>query len=126
MDNNPKILIIEDDPYISSMYVTKLEREGFKTSVAMDGEEGLAKAKEEPDLILLDLILPKLSGIDLLKQLKADENLKAIPVIILTNVGDEKEIKKGLTLGACDYIIKAQFPPKEVVEKIKKVLEGTI
>ncbi|MCK4351835.1 response regulator [candidate division WOR-3 bacterium] len=117
-----KILIIEDDPYISRMYVEQLEKEGFEVDVAQDGEEGLNKAKEKPDLILLDVTLPKLSGFEVLKRLKANEKLKSIPVIMLTNVAEVKKVKKALELGACDYLVKGYTLPKKVIEKVRKAV----
>lgn len=90
---------------------------------ALDGEEGLRKVKEKkPDLILLDLILPKVYGFDLLKQLKADPETKDIPVIVLTNLEGTGDIEKALQLGATTYLVKASYTLEEVVEKIKKAL----
>jgi DNA-binding response OmpR family regulator len=118
-----KILLIEDDSFLASMYVTKLNLEGFEVNVAGDGEKGLEMVQDElPTLILLDIILPKMSGFDVLKDLKIDKRTKDIPVILLTNLGQREDVQKGLKLGAKDYLIKAHFMPSEVVEKIKKLI----
>lgn len=118
-----KILIIEDDPFISEMYAVKLNQAGFQTELAADGQTGLAKIKTgKPDLILLDIVLPKLDGFEILKKIKADPGLKNLPVLLLTNLGQKAEVEKGLALGADEYIIKAHFTPTAVVAKIKELL----
>jgi len=122
-DNKKKILLVEDDKFLSEMYSTKLTESGFDIETAFDGEEGLKKANEfQPDLILLDIVLPKKDGFEVLKELKAKEALKKIFVIALTNLGQKEEVQKGFDLGANDYIIKAHFTPTEVVAKAKKLL----
>ena len=121
MDN--KILIVEDDQFLLEMYVIKLEKEGFNVLSAVDGEEGLKVAQKDiPNLILLDLNLPKMDGLQVLTELKKDENTKNIPVIVLTNYAQKDDIDKCLDLGADSYLIKAHFVPSEVIGKIKKVL----
>jgi DNA-binding response OmpR family regulator len=121
-ENKTKIVLVEDDAFLAGMYVTKLNLEGYDVHLASDGEKGLKLVKEElPGIILLDVILPKMSGFDVLKDLKADAKTKNIPVILLTNLGQRDDVKKGLDLGAVDYLIKAHFMPSEVVEKIKKL-----
>lgn len=123
-NNKIKILLVEDDPFLLSMYSTKFELENFKVITAEDGEKGLEKAKNEiPNIILLDILMPKMNGFDVLKNLKDDNNLKNIPVILLTNLNQKDEIERGLTLGADDYLIKAHFMPSEIVSKIKRVIE---
>ena len=118
-----KILIIEDDSFLSEMYATKLTQAGFKVEIADNGQEGFAKIKEgKPDLVLLDIVLPKMDGFEILKIIKADDQLKNIPVIMLTNLGQKTEVEKGLVLGANAYIIKAHYTPAAVMEKIKEVL----
>jgi len=118
-----KILLVEDDPFLLSMYNTKFEMENFKVVTADDGEKGLKLAlKEIPDIILLDIMLPKMDGFEVLRALKADETVKRIPVLLLTNLSQKEKIKEGLALGADDYLIKAHFMPSEVVEKIKKLI----
>lgn len=119
------ILLVEDDEFLAGMYVAKLDLEGFTVNLANDGEKGLKLATEEkPDIILLDIILPKMSGFDVLKDLKDDPQTKDIPVVLLTNLGQRDDVQKGLDLGAADYLIKAHFMPSEVVAKIKKIMEA--
>lgn len=119
-----KILLIEDDPFLLNMYATKFELENFKVTVADDGEKGLrAVEKEIPDIILLDIMLPKMNGFEVLKQLKTSRDFRNIPVILLTNLSQKNEIEQGLSMGANDYLIKAHFMPSEVVEKIKEILK---
>lgn len=117
------ILIVEDDVFLADLYKTKFTLEGFKVSAAYDGEKGLELAKKvEPDVILLDLVLPKMSGFDVLREIKLDKKVRDVPVILLTNLSQKSDVEKGLKLGADDYLIKAHFMPSEVVEKIKKLV----
>ncbi|KKR21077.1 MAG: PAS/PAC sensor hybrid histidine kinase [Parcubacteria group bacterium GW2011_GWE2_39_37] len=118
-----KILIIEDDSFLLSMYATKFELENFEVITAEDGEKGLKiAAKELPRIILLDILLPKMNGFEVLKTLKETAETKDIKVILLTNLSQRGEVEQGLTMGAVDYLIKAHFMPSEVVEKVKKIL----
>ncbi len=109
---------------IVRMYQTKLEKEGFKVSLAFNGEEGLASMKKEkPDLVLLDIMMPKMNGIDALKAIKAESSLRDIPVVMLTNLGDRPEdVQKCKDLGAQDYWVKANISLKDMVGKIKEIL----
>ncbi len=119
----PKILLAEDDKYISRAYKDGLERAGFKVIIAFDGEEAMQKIKaEKPDLVLLDLVMPVKNGFEVLEELRIDGELSEIPVVILSNLGQESDIKKGKELGAVDYLIKANFSMKEVIEKVKEHL----
>lgn len=119
-----KIALVEDDPFLSSMYTTKFEIEGFKVVTADDGIKGIDLIKKEiPDLILLDILMPKKNGFDVLEAIKADETTKDIPVILLTNLNQVDEVERGRELGAVDYLIKAHFMPSEVVDKIKNILD---
>ncbi len=121
-----KIMLIEDDTFLSSMYAEKLSSENFLVVTAMDGQEALEKIKREiPDVVLLDIMIPKVNGFEVLKRIKTDAATAAIPVILLTNLSQENEVKQGLDLGASDYLVKAHFTPTEVIGKIKKVLGGT-
>lgn len=123
MANKIKILLIEDDTFLLNMYATKFELEGFEIVSADDGEKALKIiSKEKPDIILLDVLLPKMDGFEVLKELKNNEETKTIPVILLTNLSQRDDVEQGLKLGAVDYLIKAHFMPTEVVEKIKKIL----
>jgi len=117
------VLLVEDDTFLSGMYVKKLTLEGFDVQLASDGESGLRQAKAvKPDIILLDIILPKLDGFHVLEGVKQDPATKQIPVIMLTNLGARDDVERGLRLGALDYLIKAHFMPSEVVDKVKKIL----
>jgi DNA-binding response OmpR family regulator len=125
MINSVKILLIEDDPFLLKMYATKFELEGFKVITVDDGEKGLkAIFNEKPNIVILDLMLPKINGFDVLKKIKENKEIKNIPVILLTNLSQRDEVKKGLALGAADYLIKAHFMPSEVVVKIKNILNN--
>lgn len=118
------ILIVEDDVFLADLYKTKFTLEGFKVAAAYDGEKGLELAKKVvPDVILLDLVLPKMSGFDVLREIKLDKKVRDVPVILLTNLSQKSDVEKGMKLGADDYLIKAHFMPSEVVEKIKKLVE---
>ena len=118
-----KILIIEDDDFLRSLAVTKLEKEGFTVSMAANGQEGLATAQKElPELIILDLMLPIMSGFDVLASLKATDATKAGKIIVFSNLGEEADIKKCLDMGANDYLVKANFTLDELVDKIKTLL----
>lgn len=122
-DSKRKILIIEDDPFLLSMYVTKLESNDFDVASEENGEKAVAAIKREsPDLMLLDILLPGKDGFEILEEMKKDDTIKNTPVILLTNLGQRKDIEKGLELGAQDYLIKAHFTPSEVITKIEKVL----
>lgn len=117
------ILIVDDDIILRQMYEERLKAEDFTVDVATDGEEALKKAKDKKyDLILLDIMMPKINGLDVLKMLKADEDTKNIPVILLTALIQDVDKQKGLAFGADDYIVKSETMPGEVMEKIKKVL----
>ena len=120
----PKILIVEDDPFLSEMYSTKLIQEKFEVDFAVDGKEAIMKARGgRPDLILLDIVLPKMDGFEVLQEIKKDPQLRNIQIIALTNLGQKEEVEKGLKLGADDYIVKAHFTPTEVINKIKQVIK---
>lgn len=126
MSEQTSVLIFEDDVFLSELLSTKLKKEGFLISVAGDGEIGLQKAiAEKPDIILLDLMLPNMNGFEVLQALQQheDSTVKNIPVLILSNFGQESKIQKGLELGAKDYLVKANFTTGEIVDKIKKTLQ---
>jgi DNA-binding response OmpR family regulator len=120
-----KVLIIEDEEALLSVLREKLERGGFEVFGAKNGDEGLEMAKSKnPDIILLDLILPKRSGFDVLAALKKDPNLQIIPVFVLSNLAEDENLKKALQMGAEDYFVKSQHPINEVVEKVRDRLSG--
>ncbi len=118
-----KILIVEDDRFLRELISRKLQTENYQICEAIDGEEGVRAAKaEKPDLVLMDLILPGIDGFEALTRIKQEKETAAIPVIILSNLGQKEDIERGLKLGAADYMIKAHFTPKEVVEKIVSII----
>lgn len=117
------VLIVEDDVFLAEIYQKKFEMEGFKVSMAGNGEKGLADIKKKkPDIVLLDILLPKLDGFAVLEAAKADAAIKNIPIILLTNLGQKDDVQRGLDEGAVDYLIKTHFKPSEVVDKVRKVL----
>jgi len=119
----PKLLLVEDDEILIRMYRTKLERENFEVYTAQDGEECLAKIRVfKPDILLLDIVMPKLNGVEVLKRVKAKPELKEIPVVILTNAPVHIASKECLQLGALGYIIKSDNTPSEVVKKVREFL----
>jgi len=118
-----KILFVEDESALQKALGDILKQAGYKIISALDGETGLKLAKrKKPDLILLDLILPKMHGFEVLKKLKEDPETKEIPVIILTNLETMEDIDKAIELGANTYLVKTQYEIKEVLEKVKKAL----
>jgi len=115
-----KILLVEDDKYILRAYKDGLTRAGLEVITASDGMEAMRSVKlYKPDLILLDLILPIKNGFEVLEEMKMDDELKNIPVVILSNLGQDSDIEKGKALGAIDYLIKTSLSMKEVIEKVK-------
>lgn len=120
-----KILIIEDDSLIVRMYKKIFEFEKYEVETAADGEEGLKKASSgNPTLILLDIMMPKINGIQVLKKLKADPATKKIPVIILTNLSGQTDAGTALKMGAVKYIVKSEYKPEEVAKMVKRILAG--
>jgi len=124
MDNKKTILVVEDDFFVSRAYAIKLEKENLNVQSVTDGEAAIEylKKNEAPNLVLLDLMIPKKSGFEVLKEMKANEKWKNIPVIILSNLGQESDIKRGKDLGAAEYIIKADVDIENIIEKAKKYL----
>lgn len=120
-----KILIVEDDKFLRELISQKLgEQEEFDVVEAIDGEKGLKMIEEEnPDLILLDLILPGMDGFEVLTKANDNPETSSIPVIILSNLGQKDEIERGLKLGATDYLVKAHFTLGEIIEKVKETFE---
>ncbi len=116
-----KILIIEDEELMYSLLQKKLTAVGYDVSISKDGEEGLEKMKEEkPDLILLDIVMPKKGGFEVMEEMQKDETLRNIPIVIISNSGQPVELNKAKELGAKDWLIKTEFDPQEVIEKVKK------
>jgi DNA-binding response OmpR family regulator len=126
MEQKKKIMIVEDDVFVMDIYQTKLAQEGFEVLSATNGMEGLKKLKamtELPDLMLLDILMPYMDGLEMLAEVKKEEKLKNIPIILLTNLSQKNDIDRGMGLGANDYLIKSHFTPSEVVEKIQANLK---
>lgn len=123
-----KILLVDDDALLVRMYQKKLENDGYIVATADDGETALQRVQElKPDLILLDIMMPKLNGLDVLAILKENQATANIPVILLTNVGgSDEDAQRGLEMGAVAYLIKASNRPKAVVEKVKEILKGYV
>lgn len=125
MDGNKKILIIEDEQILGEVLLGKLKEEGFETYLETDGESGLRTMREiMPDLVLLDIVMPKMDGYEVLEAVHKDESLNKIPVIIISNSGQPIELTRVLELGARDYIIKTQFGPEDVIGKVRKYIYG--
>lgn len=119
------ILIVEDDKTLRGVLKQKLELYDHKVTEAKNGEEALeAMRKNRPDLVLLDILMPKVDGFEVLADMQADSSLKTIPVIVLSNSGQSVEIERVLKLGAKDYLIKANFDPNEVLDKVNRYLKG--
>lgn len=123
-----KILLVDDDPLLVRMYQKKLENDGFEVETADDGDVALTRIREfRPDLILLDIMMPKINGLQVLAKLKSVKETSSIPVILLTNVGGtDEDTNRGLELGAVAYLVKASNKPKEVVLKVKEILGGYV
>ena len=117
-----KILFAEDDPLLIDIYTIKLREAGFKVEVAKDGKEVLRKLEtEEPDLLILDVVLPDIDGWEILKIVKNKLKLTTLKIIIFSNLGQRDEVEKGLKLGAIRYLIKSHYTPNQIVEEIKKI-----
>ena len=118
-----KILVVEDETFLVKIYAVKLKKEGFEVSIANDGEEAVKMAAlVKPDLILLDLILPKMNGFEALEKIRSNPDNKKTPVIVLSNLGQEEDIKRAESLGADDYLVKANFSIQDIVSKIRATL----
>ena len=124
MAEKKKVLIVEDDAFISSIYKTKLEREGFEALTAENGVEAMKLLEAiVPDMMLLDIIMPYMDGMEVLKSIKKDDRWKKIPVILLTNLSEKEKIDEALGIGADDYLLKSHFTPSEVLEKVNSLLK---
>lgn len=120
---SPKILIIDDDPFIADMYVIKFKDEHFDVATASNGKDGLKKIKEfDPDVVLIDVVMPDMDGFHVLEELKKRGG-KQYKIIMLTNLGQKEDVERGIGLGAIDYMVKAHFTPSEVVERVRGLLK---
>lgn len=123
MGDKAKILVVEDEEILLTALREELTQGGYETEGAVDGEDGLAKLKTfKPDLVLLDLVMPKMDGMQVLKKLKEDESTKDLSVVILTNLSDYERISEALSLGAKDYLVKANYSLADLLDKVKTVL----
>ena len=120
-----QVLLVEDDRFLRKAAEAMLRRNGFTVRTAADGDEGLRSAQaERPDIILLDLIMPKLQGFEVLERLKADDATASVPVVILSNLGQEADVVKAMTAGAAAYFIKSNTSLSNLVEQVRGVLAG--
>lgn len=118
-----KILVAEDDPFLSNAYRVKLTKEGFEVRLARDGQEAVNALKDfTPDLILLDLVMPVKDGFTTLGEIRSDDRFKLVPVIIASNLGQKEDIEKGMALGASDFIIKSDLSMENLVQKMRNLL----
>lgn len=119
-----KVMFVEDDVFISDIYQMRMRSDGLEVVAAMNGEEALRYLETgvNPDLILLDIVMPVMDGMEVLRVIKADDRWKAIPVILLSNLSDKSQIEECLRLGAVDYLVKSHFTPSEVMKKISALL----
>lgn len=123
-----KLFMGEDDVLMSRMYERAFRMSGHELTMAGDGEESLTvlqKMDPKPVVILLDVMMPKMSGFDVLRKVKEDEKLKQIPVILLTNLAGQEDAEKGLSLGAVLYLVKSQYDPKQIVEKVNEIIKAS-
>jgi DNA-binding response OmpR family regulator len=117
------VLLIEDDQFLSDIYRQKFEMEGFRVTSVENAEAGItAVRKKKPDIVLLELLMPKVDGFTVLETLKEHKTTHHIPIILLTNLGQKEDVERGLAMGADDYLIKAHFKPSEIVDKVKHIL----
>ena len=122
--NIKNVLLVEDDLSLLRLYTTKLSKTGYTVETATDGEMVFDKLSAfKPDVILLDIIIPKIDGFGVLEKLKKDPSTKSVPVILLTNLGQDEDFEKGKQLGAENYLVKSQFTPTEIVQKMEEVLK---
>jgi CheY-like chemotaxis protein len=122
-----RVLLIEDDQLIQRMYEKIFTFEKFVVEMASDGEEGLAKVRSmnpKPTVILLDVMMPKMNGMQVLEQLKLDQSLKTIPVIMLSNLAGENDVESALSKGAIKYIIKSEYDPKQIADMVNEIVAG--
>ncbi|MFA6042099.1 MAG: response regulator [Patescibacteria group bacterium] len=122
-NQKPTVVLIEDDPLIAEMYTAKFTKEGFDLHHAADGQAGLDLLKTvTPQVVLLDIIMPKLDGFQVLQALRKEPKYATLPIIMLTNLGQEEDVQKGRQYGATDYFIKTNFTPAAIVDKVRAVL----
>lgn len=119
----PKILIVEDDQFISKMYTKKFQLAGYEVEVEYDGESGITKMESFlPDVVIMDVMMPKLNGIEALEKMKTNAKIKHIPVLILTNLSGTEDAQTAVQKGAVEYLVKSDFTPAQIVEKINSII----
>lgn len=122
-----KILLVEDETFIADLYAYQLNKNGYQVKVANDGQTGLKLLETETfDLLLLDIMLPGMNGLEILRQFKSKNPQSTMPVLLLTNLGQDAVIKEGFSLGAQGYLIKASYTPEQIVNEIKNALAGKV
>jgi DNA-binding response OmpR family regulator len=125
MADQKTVLLVEDEPLLANLLRQRLERENFNVLVGHDGEEALQILKEKkPDLILLDIILPKVSGFELMEKVRSEPGFQKAPIIVVSNLGQESDIERGESLGAVGYFVKAKLSIEELVEKVKAFFDS--
>lgn len=125
-DAQGKILLIEDDAMLGNIAADKFRANGFTVIRAEGGRDGIAMAlRENPDLVLLDVIMPGMNGMDVLKAMKSDARLRDIPVVLFSNIAQEKEVAEAKALGAAEYLVKVDYTPPEIVERVRQILNVT-
>ncbi|MBP6942920.1 MAG: response regulator [Candidatus Buchananbacteria bacterium] len=123
LEPTTKILLVEDDPMIQEMYKFRLEAENYQVYITDKGSEALEYAeREKPSIVLLDIILPETDGLSILQTLKSNPETASIPVLLLTNLGQESDRDRGREMGAADYFVKAEHTPSDVIYKIQQIL----
>ena len=126
MSKDTKILVVDDDPFILDMYVIKFKEQGFQIDTATDGKMALERIDAgKPDIVLLDVVMPKMDGFDVIKKIQDSKTPRAFKILFLTNFGQKEDVERGMQMGADGYIIKAHFTPSEVVAKVKELLKIT-
>jgi len=124
MSDKKTILLVEDDVFVSDIYQTKISSEGYEVILAENGLEAIKKLEKSiPDLILLDIIMPYMDGMETLRKIKSEEKWIKIPIILLTNLSDKEKIEEALGVGADDFLIKSHFTPSEVISKVNMLLK---
>ena len=127
MEGAKKILLVEDEPILSNLLRQRLEKENFRVTLAHDGDEAVKILKQEkPDLVFLDIILPKMSGFEVMEVIKNAPTLQSTPVIVVSNLGQESDVARGQSLGAIGYFVKSQLSIEDLVSKIKEFLQTNV
>ncbi|PIR57881.1 MAG: response regulator [Parcubacteria group bacterium CG10_big_fil_rev_8_21_14_0_10_38_31] len=123
-EKQPSVFIVDDDEFILDVYSVKFREKGYKVEIAMSGLEALDKIKQgfSPDIMLLDIVMPKMDGFELLKRIRDEKLLSGSLIVILTNLGQKEDVQKGLDLKVDDYVVKAYFTPSEIAKKVEDLL----